>query len=143
MKKEKKVKDLERMYYLFPEYENSVHEQNLKKIRIGIRCIWIVPAIFLLLMLFTGSSKIIFLVLWIVSLFGISVYLIGVEYSDYQLQKKINEIKGAGEREMDSLLEVPEIVEIKMQQAMERLENLELAATEEQKKLEDNHEEHH
>ena len=44
---------------------------------------------------------------------------------------------------MDSLLEVPEIVEIKMQQAMERLENLELAATEEQKKLEDNHEEHH
>lgn len=143
MKKEKKVKDLERMYYLFTEYENSVHEQNLKKIRIGIRCIWIVPAIFLLLMLFTGSSKIIFLVLWIVSLFGISVYLIGVEYSDYQLQKKINEIKGAGEREMDSLLEVPEIVEIKMQQAMERLENLELAATEEQKKLEDNHEEHH
>ncbi|MDY3888796.1 MAG: hypothetical protein SOZ17_06295 [Agathobacter sp.] len=143
MKKEKKVKDLERMYYLFAEYENSVHEQNLKKIRIGIRCIWIVPAIFLLLMLFTGSSKIIFLVLWIVSLFGISVYLIGVEYSDYQLQKKINEIKGAGEREMDSLLEVPEIVEIKMQQAMERLENLELAATEEQKKLEDNHEEHH
>ena len=143
MKKEKKVKDLERMYYLFAEYENSVNEQNLKKIRIGIRCIWIVPAIFLLLMLFTGSSKIIFLVLWIVSLFGISVYLIGVEYSDYQLQKKINEIKGAGEREMDSLLEVPEIVEIKMQQAMERLENLELAATEEQKKLEDNHEEHH
>ena len=143
MKKEKKVKDLERMYYLFAEYEISVHEQNLKKIRIGIRCIWIVPAIFLLLMLFTGSSKIIFLVLWIVSLFGISVYLIGVEYSDYQLQKKINEIKGAGEREMDSLLEVPEIVEIKMQQAMERLENLELAATEEQKKLEDNHEEHH
>ena len=71
------------------------------------------------------------------------MYLIGVEYSDYQLQKKINEIKGAGEREMDSLLEVPEIVEIKMQQAMERLENLELAATEEQKKLEDNHEEHH
>ena len=143
MKKEKKVNDLQRMYYLFAEYANSVHEQNLKKIRIGIRCIWIVPAIFLLLMLFTGSSKIIFLVLWIVSLFGISVYLIGVEYSDYQLQKKINEIKGAGEREMDSLLEVPEIVEIKMQQAMERLENLELAATEEQKKLEDNHEEHH
>ena len=36
----------------------------------------------------TDSSKIIFLVLWIASLFGIAIYLIGVEYVDYKSRKK-------------------------------------------------------
>lgn len=36
----------------------------------------------------------IFLILWIVSLFAISIYLITVEYMDYNLQEKIMELKG-------------------------------------------------
>ena len=37
---------------------------------------------------------------WIVSLFAIAVYLIGVEYVDYKLQEKMNEISGGDAQNM-------------------------------------------
>ena len=55
---------------------------------------WIVPLFFLALLFLTGSNKVIFLILWIVSLFALSIYLIVVEYMDYNLQEKIMELKG-------------------------------------------------
>lgn len=85
------------MYEKLMSYENTIHEQNQRRIKIGMRCIYIIPLIFLVLLLVTESSKIVFLVLWIVSLFGIAVYLISVEYVDYKLQEKMNEISGRGD----------------------------------------------
>ena len=86
-------KRLREMYDKLVGYEKTIHEQNQKRIKIGLRCIYIIPLFFLvLLMIMPDSSKIIFLVLWIVSLFAIAVYLIGVEYVDYKLQEKMNEI---------------------------------------------------
>lgn len=82
------------MYQSLSEYENQLHEKNQKKIRVGIRCIIIIPMIFLILMFTTDSSKDIFLILWIVALFALSIYLIQVEYSDYKLQQKLSEIRG-------------------------------------------------
>lgn len=52
------------------------------------------PLVFLALLFLTGSNKVIFLILWIVSLFALSIYLIVVEYMDYNLQEKIMELKG-------------------------------------------------
>ena len=51
--------------------------------------------IFLALMFITDSNKVIWLILWIVSLFAISSYLIVVEYGDYNLQHRINSITGS------------------------------------------------
>lgn len=82
----------ERMYENLLEYEHKIHNRNQKRIRIGLKCIWIIPLIFLALLFWTGSSKIIFLVLWIVSLFAIAIYLILVEYMDYKLQEKLHEL---------------------------------------------------
>ena len=79
------------MYDRLMEYERQQHESNQKKIKVGIRLLWIIPLIFLALLFITDSSKPIFLVLWIVSLFMIAVYLIMVEYADYNLQEKMNE----------------------------------------------------
>ena len=88
-------KRLREMYDKLVGYEKTIHEQNQKRIKIGLRCIYIIPLFFLvLLMIVPDSSKLIFLVLWIVSLFAIAVYLIGVEYVDYKLQEKMNEISG-------------------------------------------------
>ena len=88
-------KRLREMYDKLVGYEKTIHEQNQKRIRIGLRCIYIITLFFLvLLMIVPDSSKLIFLVLWIVSLFAIAVYLIGVEYVDYKLQEKMNEISG-------------------------------------------------
>ena len=88
---EKKEK-YEQMYEMLVEYERKIHEKNQKRIRIGLKCILIIPLIFLILLFWTESNKVVFLILWIVSLFAIAAYLILVEYMDYNLQEKLNEI---------------------------------------------------
>lgn len=65
----------------------QIHEANRRRIQAGIRCLIWIPMVFLALLLMTGSEKVIFLVLWIVSLFAISGYLIYVEYIDYKAQE--------------------------------------------------------
>ena len=86
------------------DFQDRLHAQNLKRIHIGLLCVLIIPMIFLALMFITDSNKVIWLILWIVSLFAISAYLIIVEYGDYNLQHRINSITGS-EAEPVPLLE--------------------------------------
>ncbi len=112
-------KRLREMYDKLVGYEKTIHEQNQKRIKIGLRCIYIIPLFFLvLLMIFKDSSKIIFLVLWIVSLFAIAVYLIGVEYVDYKLQEKMNEISGCDAQSVSPVVQI----EDRVQEIAERVE---------------------
>ena len=110
---------LREMYDKLVGYEKTIHEQNQKRIKIGLRCIYIIPLFFLvLLMIVPDSSKIIFLVLWIVSLFAIAVYLIGVEYVDYKLQEKMNEISGCDAQSVSPVVQI----EDRVQEIAERVE---------------------
>lgn len=112
-------KRLREMYDKLVGYEKTIHEQNQKRIKIGLRCIYIIPLFFLvLLMIVPDSSKIIFLVLWIVSLFAIVVYLIGVEYVDYKLQEKMNEISGCDAQSVSPVVQI----EDRVQEIAERVE---------------------
>lgn len=112
-------KRLREMYDKLVGYEKTIHEQNQKRIKIGLRCIYIIPLFFLvLLMTVPDSSKIIFLVLWIVSLFAIAVYLIGVEYVDYKLQEKMNEISGCDAQSVSPVVQI----EDRVQEIAERVE---------------------
>ena len=112
-------KRLREMYDKLVGYEKTIHEQNQKRIKIGLRCIYIIPLFFLvLLMSVPDSSKIIFLVLWIVSLFAIAVYLIGVEYVDYKLQEKMNEISGCDAQSVSPVVQI----EDRVQEIAERVE---------------------
>jgi len=112
-------KRLREMYDKLVGYEKTIHEQNQKRIKIGLRCIYIIPLFFLvLLMIVPDSSKIIFLVLWIVSLFAIAVYLIGVEYVDYKLQEKMNEIGGCDVQSVSPVVQI----EDRVQEIAERVE---------------------
>ena len=86
------------------EYQNEEHLRNQKKIRWGIRCVILIPMIFLMLMFSMDSSKVVFLVLWIVSLFTISAYLIYVEYMDYTLQERLTELGIKEDGKIDTLL---------------------------------------
>lgn len=94
----------EKMYDILLDYEQNIHQKNQKKIRIGLKCVVLMPLIFLILLFWTESSKIIFLVLWIVSVFVIATYLIAVEYQDYKLQEKLNELNDRGNVPVESLL---------------------------------------
>ena len=112
-------KRLREMYDKLVGYEKTIHEQNQKRIKIGLRCIYIIPLFFLvLLMIVPDSSKIIFLVLWIVSLFAIAVYLIGVEYVDYKLQENMNEISGCDAQSVSPVVQI----EDRVQEIAERVE---------------------
>ena len=59
-----KERDYEEIFQKVMDYEQALHEKNLTRIKIGLKCIWIVPLIFLILLFFTGSNKVIFLILW-------------------------------------------------------------------------------
>ena len=76
----------EEMYGKLVAYEQNIHLQNQKRIKIGLKCIAIIPPIFLILLFWTDSNKVVFLILWIVSLFALATYLILVEYVDYKLR---------------------------------------------------------
>lgn len=96
----------ERLYSQLSGYEKALHERNQKRIRLGLKLFLIIPSGFLALLFLTGSNRIVFLILWIISLFGLSFYLIGVEYVDYQLQIKLNEWSEAEKQEVDALISV-------------------------------------
>lgn len=66
---------------------NGMHKQNVKKTSTALKSLFIIPTIFLILVFMTKSSKTVFLVLWIASMFIIAAVLIIVEYQDYTLRK--------------------------------------------------------
>ncbi len=84
-------------YNMVIEYEKEAHRKNQKRIAVGLKLIIIIPLIFLALLFFTGSSKVIFLILWIVSLFILAAYLITVEYMDYNLMERMAKLRGHDE----------------------------------------------
>lgn len=96
--------DFEKLYDMMLEYEEEIHKKNQKRIKIGMKCLLIIPMIFLILLLLTQSSKLVFLILWIVSLFILATYLIFIEYSDDKLQQKLSEISNREQAERDALI---------------------------------------
>ena len=116
-------KRLREMYDKLVGYEKTIHEQNQRRIKIGLRCIYFIPLFFLvLLMIVPDSSKIIFLVLWIVSLFAIAVYLIGVEYVDYKLQEKLNDISGSDTQSVSPVVQMDDMVQEIAERVEQRLD---------------------
>jgi hypothetical protein len=83
----------EKMYNDLMACLNDMHEHNVHRMRMALRSLLIVPTIFLVMLFFTNSSKTIFLVLWIVSMFVIAVILIVIEYQDYTLRKMIMNVE--------------------------------------------------
>ncbi len=80
------------LYEKFIDLQEATHLKNQKKIRVGLRVNILLPLVFLIISFITNRSKLVFLVLWIVSLFGISFYLLYVEYMDFKLQEQLKEL---------------------------------------------------
>ena len=82
------------------------HNGNQRRIRKGMLSLLLVPLVFLVLLFLSEGSRVIFLLLWIVSMFGIAAYLIAVEYIDYEMQNKVKQITKK-EVELDQLTALP------------------------------------
>ena len=94
-------KEKEIVYEKFMELQQQVHQRNQKKIRVGLKVNILLPLVFLVISFITDRSKLVFLVLWIVSLFGIAFYLLYVEYMDFELQEQLKEL-GIMEKEAEA-----------------------------------------
>lgn len=97
-------RDYEKMFDKFMDYEKTLHEKNQKKITIGLKINVFLPLVFLLFSFLVPSARFMFLMLWIISLFGIAFYLIYVEYSDYKMQKTLQELGAIEKIEQDDLM---------------------------------------
>lgn len=84
-------------------FERKYHKRK----NLGFLLILLLPTIFLALM-FSISSKMVFLVLWIVSVIGIAVYLICLEYIHESLQRKLRFSEKSQEELLDAVKTIAE-----------------------------------
>ena len=94
-------KKYQEIYQKYRKYEQDAHERNQKRIRVGLKVNIFLPMIFLIVSFITESSKLIFLILWIVSLFGIAFYLMYIEFTDYKMQERILEFDPEAKEDTD------------------------------------------
>lgn len=126
----------EELYDRFMDYQTKVHEANQKRIRLGLKVNIFFPLIFLTLCFLTDGSKLIFLILWIVSLFGIAFYLMYVEYSDDKLQRQMKAfgLGGNGDMEDESSL-ISFGVENTETRALKHMENVDRSIEEKKQEV--------
>ena len=100
--------EFEQMYQRLLGEVSDLRQGNRRRIRKGLWALVGVTVGLLALVFISQSSKVIFLLLWIVSMFGVAAYLIGVEYMDYQMQHKVGHIANMREGELSEILTLPE-----------------------------------
>ena len=100
-------------------------------IRMGFKVNIILPLVFLFLCFIIPGTKFLFLMLWIVSLFGIAFYLLYVEYTDYKVLNKMKEF-GVIDDDLDRNLMGDDID----QAINDKVDNIETKITAEKERLE-------
>ena len=89
-------------------YYEKEHKRNKDRIKYGIIAMLIIPIIFLILLFVVNSSKVIFLVMWIASLFIISGYLIAIEYKEYNMTENLKGIIDNSDN--DALIDTTKVI---------------------------------
>ena len=132
--------DYKEQLNLIREYEREKHADYNRKIHIGIRINILLPLLFLILSFINSDSKLVFLILWILTLFGIAFYLIYIEYSDYALQERMKEfglkaedaatdvlvghkVSAASDAALDREDEIDDLISEKKQEIIDRIDN--------------------
>lgn len=88
----KKNVDLEKVKGEIKLFSEQIHARNQKRIKNGLICIAVVPLFFLFLMFIMDTAKVVYLLLWVISLFVMCTYLLVVAYIDDRLQAKMKEL---------------------------------------------------
>ena len=115
--------DYKKAFEKYKDYQQHLHEKNQKKIQVGLKVNILLPLIFLGLSFFVQGAKLVFLILWIVSLFGIASYLVYVEFTDYNLQEQLKEFSGQTDLEPEVLIgEKVELAEAQVSQKMDKID---------------------
>lgn len=73
-------------------FAENMHTKNQHKKKICLRCMMIIPLVFMVLMFTMDTAKVVYLLLWVISLFIFCAYLIVIDYIDDKLARKLNEL---------------------------------------------------
>ena len=107
-----KEREYQELYDRLRDEVSTLHENNRRRIRIGMRMLLAVTLGLMLLMFLAEGNKVFTLMLWILSMFAVAAYLIAVEYADYELQKKLENITQMEQESLGALLELPELPKV-------------------------------
>ena len=102
-------REYQELYDRLLDEVRTLHKNNRRRIRNGMRMLLVVTVGLMLLMFLAQGNKVFTLMLWIFSMFAVAAYLIAVEYADYELQKKLEQITQMEQESMGALLELPEL----------------------------------
>ena len=86
------------LYERLLERGEAMHANNKKRIRVGLVLLALLPAILIIIRLLTDSDRVVFLIIWVLSMFALCIYLISIEFIDDSLRKTLEEVT---EREAD------------------------------------------
>lgn len=84
--------DYHQMYSRLVDEVTSIYQANQKRIHKGLWGMIIVLVLYLTLLFVTQGSKVIILLLWIMTMFALAAYLISLEYLNFELEKKLRHI---------------------------------------------------
>ena len=73
-------------------YAEERHQANQRSLRAGIRWLFALPVILLVIQKLTGQSKIGILLAWIVGMFIIATAIVYIAYSDHELQRYLSSL---------------------------------------------------
>ena len=88
----------------------ALHESNKKRIRVGLVFLGVFTVLMILIRLITNSDRVVFMILWVVGMFAISVYLISVEYLDDSIRKTLEDVS---DREADFGVLLPDSEQVR------------------------------
>ena len=85
--------DAETFYRHFVPYIEEAHQRNERSLKAGVWLLVLLPAILAVVRELTDASRIVFLIFWIIGMFGIATALIFTAYADHDLKKTLEELK--------------------------------------------------
>lgn len=96
----------DKLYAKLLIFAEELHMGNKRRIRNGFISLAVLPVLLIIVRLLTDSSRVVFLLIWIFTMFVAAAFLIFVAYVDRQLQDTLNELSESEKKEFDSLLEI-------------------------------------
>ena len=97
-KKSRRDDRYEKLYAELLTQTELLHQSNKRRIRRGLWGLLVMPLVMAVLLWLTDSSRIVFLLIWVLGMFVLSAYLITVEYLDY---KVLRAMEGVSHMELD------------------------------------------
>ena len=88
----------------------ALHENNKKRIRTGLVFLAVFTVLMILVRMITDSDRVVFMILWVVGMFIISIYLISVEYIDDSIRKTLEDVS---DREADFGVLLPDTEQVR------------------------------